>query len=196
MKSDSVLPVLFLTFFCILLPLAPALAEKDALINPVIRAGQRAIEVEDARPALIWVRAEDEDEIRQVFTDTMNARKAGTDARRIAEMYFLETLVRIHLRAESRPYTGMEEMGPPSRVVLAADEALDKDSLKDFSGSITEAVSTGIRERFDKVMSKKKYMDNSVEAGREYAAAYVDYIRYLEALDSVVTSNSGTDQKI
>ena len=156
MKSDSVLPVLFLTFFCILLPLAPALAEKDALINPVIRAGQRAIEVEDARPALIWVRAEDEDEIRQVFTDTMNARKAGTDARRIAEMYFLETLVRIHLRAESRPYTGMEEMGPPSRVVLAADEALDKDSLKDFSGSITEAVSTGIRERFDKVMSKKK----------------------------------------
>ena len=195
MKSDSVLPVLFLTFFCILLPLAPALAEKDALINPVIRAGQRAIEVEDARPALIWVRAEDEDEIRQVFTDTMNARKAGTDARKMAEVYFLETLVRIHLRAEGRPYTGMEGTEPPSQIVLAADEALDKDSLKELSGQITEAVATGIRERFDKVMSKKKYMDNSVEAGREYGAAYVDYIRYLEAVDSSVTPNADTPKK-
>ena len=38
-------------------------------------------------------------------------------------------------------------------------------------------------------------MDNSVEAGREYGAAYVDYIRYLEAVDSSVTPNADTPKK-
>jgi len=185
--------VLLFTLFCILLPLVPASAEKDSLIAPVIRAGHRAIEIDDVRPALIWVKEEDEDEIRQAFSDTMTVRKAGMDARQMAEMYFLETLVRVHLRAEGRPYAGIEETQPASQIVLAADEALDKDSLKELSGQITEAVSTGIRERFDKVMSKKKYMDNSVEAGREYGAAYVDYIRYLEAIDSSVRPNADTN---
>ncbi|MDP2905521.1 MAG: DUF6448 family protein [Candidatus Omnitrophota bacterium] len=184
---------LLLMVFCVLLPLVPASAEKDSLVGPVVKAGQRAIEIDDVRPALVWARAEDEDEIRQAFTETMTVRKAGTDARRMAEIYFLETLVRLHLRAEGRPYAGMEETGPPSRIVLAADEALDKGSLKELSGQITEAVSTGIRERFDKAMSKKKYMDNSVEAGRDYAAAYVDYIRYLEAIDSSVGPFTDTD---
>ena len=47
---------------------------------------------------------------------------------------------------------------------------------------ITEAASKGIRERFTKAKEAKKHSDQSIEAGREFVEAYVQFTHYVERL--------------
>lgn len=179
-------------FFLPQLLMAPCFAasREEALKGPVIKAGQRALETGDARPALIWVRSEDEDQIRQAFTDTMSARKSGMDARRVAETYFLETLVRLHVRSQGRPYNGINDIQPENQVVLAADAALESGSEKALCAEMGQIVSNGITRRFNDTLIKRNHMENSVEAGREYVSAYLDYVRYLEAVSAAASGGS------
>lgn len=167
-------------FFCVLFPLAPASADKYSLIGPVIKSGQRALEIGDVRPALVWVSEKDEDEIKEVFAQTKEVRKLGIEARLFADRYFLETLVRIHRRAQGLAFTGMKDIEEPREIILAADEALENGSVKALAGEIADLVSSEIEKRFDAVLVKAKHSDGSAEAGRDYAAAYIDYIRYME----------------
>ena len=53
----------------------------------------------------------------------------------------------------------------------------------------------GIKKHFDEMMEKKKNMNKSVEAGREYVAAYVTFIHYVERLylDAVSTVEHGSE---
>lgn len=47
---------------------------------------------------------------------------------------------------------------------------------------VTDAVSGGIRQRYEKVVAALKHKDDSVQQGREYVAAYVEYTHYVERL--------------
>jgi hypothetical protein len=67
-----------------------------------------ALEKGDVTPLLKWVKADDENEIRTAIQKTLAVRAKGPEAKELADMYFFETLVRIHRAVEGAPYTGFE----------------------------------------------------------------------------------------
>jgi len=97
-------------------------------------------------------------------------------------MYFLETLVRLHRAGEGEPYTGLKPAGVVEPAVVEADKALESGSVENLVKLITDAASKGIRERFTKAKEAKKHADYSVEAGREFVEAYVQFTHYVERL--------------
>jgi hypothetical protein len=75
-------------------------AHCDTLDGPVMITAKKAIEKGDVTPVLKWVKKEHETEIRELFKKTLAARAKGAKAKELADMYFLETLVRLHRTGE------------------------------------------------------------------------------------------------
>jgi hypothetical protein len=129
-------------------------------------------------PVLKWVRQEDEQIIREVFTKTLLVRQKGKDARELADMYFFETLVRIHRAGEGEPYTGLKPADSPlAPGIEAADEALESSDVKQLMLKLHKTLESGIHTRFGKATEYRKREDQDVESGRVFVAAYVDFIR-------------------
>jgi hypothetical protein len=115
-------------------------------------------------------------------SEDSHGQKKGKEAQELADRHFLETLVRLHRAGEGEPYTGLKPAGVVEPAVVEADKALGSGSVDDLVKLVTEAASKGIRERFSKAKEAKKHADHSVEAGREFVAAYVQFTHYVERL--------------
>jgi hypothetical protein len=151
--------------------------------GPVVKAAQEALAKSDVNLVLIWVRKNDEAEIRRAFDQTINVRRLGPQARELADMYFFETLVRIHRAGEGAPYTGLKpagrDLGP---AIPAADQALKSGDIAPLTNLLVETMRTGILDRHKKAMAAKSFNVQDVAAGREYVEAYVTYIHYVEGM--------------
>lgn len=160
-----------------------ASAHCDTLDGPVVMAAKMALEKGDVTPVLKWVKSEYEGEILEVFNKTLSVRRKGREAKELADMYFFETLVRLHRASEGAPYEGLKpagtDLGP---AVQGADSALESGSVDSVVKLVNDAVTTGIHERFNHAIEKKKHADESVEAGREFVEAYVEFVHYVEQL--------------
>lgn len=160
-----------------------ARAHCDTLNGPVVKDARIALEKGDVTPVLKWVKKEHEGEIRTALEKTLAVRTKGPEAKQLADSYFFETLVRIHRAGEGAPYTGLKPEGAEvDPAVAEADEALGTGSVDRLVSLIKDQVDRGIRERFARAAEKKKYASASVEAGREYVEAYVEFIHYAERL--------------
>lgn len=153
----------------------------DTLDGPVISTAKLALEKRDVTPVFKWVKKEHEAEIREAFEKTLSVRKMNVEAKELADMYFFETLVRLHRAGEGASYTGLSAE-PVEPIIAAADQALEKGSVDHLIKHVTEAVASGIRKRFATTVGKKKHADDSVAAGREFVEAYVDFTHYVERL--------------
>jgi hypothetical protein len=157
--------------------------------GPVVTAAKQALEKGDVTPVLKWVKKDQETVIREAFKKTLAVRTKGADAQELADMYFFETLVRIHRAGEGAPYTGLEPAGTNAGpAVSGSDKALDGDSVDGLVKMVTDAVAAGIRERFAKASETKKHANESVEAGREFVEAYVQFVHYVERLYTDATT--------
>jgi hypothetical protein len=160
-----------------------AQAHCDTLDGPVVSAARTALTESNVNLVLIWVQKQDEAEIKQAFEKTLAVRKLNAEARNFADMYFFETLVRIHRAGEGAPYSGLKpsgrDLGP---AIPAADQAIKDGKLEPVAKILTEAVRGGLHQRFEKVVSRKNYAKNDVHAGREYIKAYVEYVHYVEGV--------------
>jgi len=158
-------------------------AHCDTLDGPVVMAARAALEKKDVTPVLRWVKKEDEKEIREAFQRTLAVREKGPEAKELADMYFFETLVRIHRAGEGAPYAGLKpagsDLGP---AVAGADKALETGSADALMKLVTAAVADGIHERFTHAAEKKKDADKSIAAGREFVEAYVVFVHYVEGV--------------
>lgn len=161
----------------------PVFAHCDTLDGPVVLDAKAALEKGDVTPVLKWVKKDDEKEIREVFSHTLAVRKLNPEARELSDHYFFETLVRVHRAGEGAPFTGLKSAGAELNLaVRAADAALDSGSIDATVKLVIDEVAKGIRARFAKVREARKHMNDSVEAGREYVEAYVEYVHYVEGL--------------
>jgi hypothetical protein len=152
----------------------PSFAHCDGYDGPVIKAAQKALETGDLNPVLIWVKPQDEDEIKAAFEETLAVRKLGPQAQAFADRYFFETLVRTHRAGENAPYTGLKPAGRDlGEAIPAADKALETGSDEALSELLTDKVREGLRSHFKEVVEKKKFAPDDVAAGREYVEAYV-----------------------
>ncbi len=83
----------------------------DGMEGPVVKAAPKALEAGNVNLVLIWVQEKDEGEARSAFEKTLAVRKLGLEAKALADMYFFETVVRIHRAGEGAPYTGLKPAG-------------------------------------------------------------------------------------
>ena len=151
--------------------------------RPVVKAAQNALEAGDVNLVLIWVQEKDEAEIREDFNKTLEVRKLSPEAKQLADMYFFETLMRIHRAGEGAPYTGLKAAGLELEpAILASDKALDSNSSDELIELPTDAVQNGTSEGFEKAIAKKSFSSDDVRAGREYVEAYVTFIHYVERI--------------
>ena len=161
----------------------PMFAHCDTMTGPVVKAAQKALESGNVNLVLIWVQKKDEAEIKQAFTKTLAIRKLSPEAKQLADLYFFETLVRIHRAGEGAPYTGLKPaVVEPEPGIAAADKAIEIGSGEALVKNLTETMHHGIHEHFLEVMAKKNFKPDDVEAGREYVKAYVVFIHYVERL--------------
>ncbi len=185
MKTKRI-PIFIITAtLCALIILLPSstFAHCDGLDGPVVIAAQKALGSGDVNPVLIWVQKKDEDAIKDAFQKTLAVRKLDPKAKDLADRYFFETLVRMHRAGEGAPYTGLKpagrDLGP---AVPAGDRALEDGKLQPLAKILMQAIEKGLHEQFEQANERKKFKADDVEAGREYVAAYVTYIHYVERL--------------
>jgi hypothetical protein len=172
-----------------LLALAPhaARAHCDTMDGPVVVDAQAALAKGDVTRVLKWIHDDQEDAIRAAFTKTLKVRTQGEDARELADLWFFETVVRLHRAGEGAPYTGLKPAGTPvPEPIVRADRALQKNNLDNLAERVGQHAAAGVRERFQRAAETKKHMNDSVEAGREYVKAYVTYIHYVENLHNAI----------
>jgi hypothetical protein len=160
-----------------------AAAHCDTLDGPVVVDAKKALEKKEITPVLKWVGKNEEAEVRAAFKQTLAVRQKGGEAKELADQYFFETLVRLHRLGEGAPYTGLKPAGTDmDPAVKGADLALETGAADKLLKMLTDEVAAGLRERFGAVLEKKKHAKDSVEAGRQYVAAYVDFVHYVERL--------------
>jgi hypothetical protein len=114
----------------------------------------------------------------------------GKEARELADRYFFETLVRVHRAGEGEPYTGLKSAGTVEPAIAAADKALQIASVDALADKISNAVREGIKKRFDAALQRKKHADDSVEAGRNFVEAYVQYVNFIESIHNMVAKGA------
>ncbi len=172
-----------------------ARAHCDTMDGPVVKAAVRALESKDVTPVLKWVSAESESEIKTAFKQALAVRTLGTEARELADRYFFETLVRVHRAGEGAPYTGLKPAGTSVEPIIAgADKALEKGSVNEVVQLVNAEMTAGISKRFQEVQEKAQHASHSVAAGREYVAAYVEFVHYVEALQKAAAGNQSHHQ--
>jgi hypothetical protein len=166
---------------------APARAHCDSLDGPVVASAREALAAGDVALVLRWVRPDDESEIRAAFERTLRVRAVSAEARDMADLWFFETLVRVHRAGEGAPYTGLKPDGwQPPALITAADESLVSGDVDALATRVSEHVARALRERHTRAMALKDFAPADVEAGRRYVEAYVAYTHYLEALHGIL----------
>jgi hypothetical protein len=162
----------------------------------VVAAARKALDSGNVNLVLIWVQKKDEAEIRNHFQKTVAVRKAGAQAKELADMYFFETLVRLHRAGEGAGYTGLKPAGKVEPPIAAADKALESGKLDGVVKLISERMHAGLERQFKEVTAKKNYKPDDIAAGRAFASAYVEYTHYVERLyDAGETLAPGRVQK-
>jgi hypothetical protein len=165
----------------------PAAAHCDSMDGPVVNAAREALEHRTVEPVLKWVRSEDEAEIRSAFERTLEVRGQGDAARELADRWFFETLVRVHRAGEGAPYTGLKPAGYEAPAgIEAADRALETGSASELTAWLAGHASAALQQRYDRVMELREHAGESVEAGRRYVHAYVEYVHFVERLDELI----------
>lgn len=156
-------------------------AHCDTKDGPVVAAAIKAIKENNINYALIWVKPAYETEIKEAFESTMKVRVLSTEAEKLADNYFFETLVRLHRSGEGMSYTGVKPVGTPiDKKILAADKSIALGSLSPLNNLVPKNKFTELKKRFEKLMSLKNYDINNVPAGRKYVEAYVQFFHFAE----------------
>ena len=163
-----------------------ARAHCDSLDGPVVLAAKAALESGSPAPVLAWVQPGDEAEIKEAFQKAREVRKLGGKAADLAETWFFETLVRVHRAGEGAPYTGLKPAGSAEEIVKELDSSIIKGDISELAGMIGSHAEHSITEKFAALLPLKKEADKSVEKGRTYVAAYVEFMHYVENVKNAV----------
>ena len=172
-------------------------AHCDTMDGPVVADARKALADRDVTPVLKWIAKERESEIRGTFDQVLAVRQLSPQAQQLADQMFFETLVRIHRAGEGVGFTGLKPSGTPIEPVIGkGDQALESGNVEELAREVSEKVAVAIRERFEAARLAKTRAGESVEAGREYVEAYVQFLHFVERLDAdagASTGNHGTE---
>lgn len=144
----------------------------DSMDGPVVLAAKRALEAHDPTLALAYVKAKGEPEVLEAFQRTIAAHNGNRAANDLADLYFFETVVRVHRVGEGAPYTGLKPAGLGfGPVVPVAERAIETGSPDELIHVLTDKVRHEVLERFGQAMTLKAHADDGVAAARAYVEA-------------------------
>lgn len=158
-------------------------AHCDSIDGPVVNAARRALKTENVNFVLIWVKPEDEEEIRRALKRARDKwKKAKTDREREeADMEFFETLVKVHREGEGAGYEGIKPAGSVGKEIALADRAVEKGNLDEVLKAIPLSESREIvMHLFKELKEKSDYNIDDLNAGREFVESYAQFIHGTE----------------
>lgn len=157
-----------------------ASAHCDTEDGPAVADGRLALETGDPSPALAWVHAEGDAEVREVFGLAQRVRALGGEARLVADRLFLETLVRVHRAGEGAGFEGIKPAGEIDPVVAAADRSIEVGEIEPLADLVPPERLPELEARLARALALKDHDVKDVEAGRRWVAAYVSFVKYAE----------------
>jgi len=149
----------------------------DSMDGPVVKAAKRALAAENVNLVLPYVPKESEHEVEGTFERVVRARKEGPAAREMANLYFYETVVRLHRAGEGAAYTGLKPAGlAECSFVPVAEAAIESGSPGVLLKLLTEAVQADVKRRFDRVIELKAHDPTDVVAARACVQAMLGFV--------------------
>lgn len=168
-----------------------AAAHCDTLDGPVIQDAHKALETKDITPVLKWVKANDEKVVKAAFQEALAAKEVNAET---AHNKFFATLVKIHRAGEGAPFTGLKPAGAVEPAVAEADKALIGGSADALVKLVTDDIAAGIKKRYERTATAYKHKDESVDQGREFVEAYVEFTHYVEKIHLDATGKGAHDE--
>jgi hypothetical protein len=151
--------------------------------GPVVTAARRALEKEDVNLILPYVHENDADEAKSAFDKVLLARKTHPSAREVSDLYFFETVVRLHRAGEGAAYTGLKpaglDVGP---IIPVAENAIKSGSPDALIKVWTDTLRQQLRHRFEHMKRLGNYPPDNVALAREYVEAMLGLQVYSHKL--------------
>lgn len=155
----------------------------DSLDGPVVVAARRALEAGNVELVLPFVPAEGDAEIRAAFGRVLPIRKSGPEAWETAQLWFFETVVRIHRAGEGAPYTGLKPAGlSVGPVIPLAERAIETGSSEQLADFLSNVLRDQLKHRLDAVHELGTHRTQSLEDERRYVQAMLGLQVYTHHL--------------
>lgn len=125
----------------------------DSLDGPVVSAAKAALTDVNVELVLPFVPESAEDEVREAFERTRAAQaEGGHYTHEVADLYFFDTVVRLHRAGEGAPFTGLKpaglDVGP---VIPLAEHAIEKRSIGDLHAFLSAELLHQLQTRVDRI---------------------------------------------
>ncbi|HEY0650512.1 DUF6448 family protein [Phenylobacterium sp.] len=179
--------------------LAPmnARAHCDTLDGPVAMAAQRALEAGNVNLVLPYAPATAEAEIRAAFDKSRRVRGLGAEARTIADLSFVETVVRLHRVGEGVSYTGLRPAGlDAGPAIPAAEAAVASGDLAKLKAVLQAQVEHALSERLAHVRETQEAPAEArtpaeVAQVRERVRAELAFVTFAEGIRQAALGAAG-----
>lgn len=145
----------------------------DTMNGPVVKAAKRALQANDVSGILAYVPKQSEKEVIGTFERAAQVMKeGGAEAREVADLYFFETVVRVHRAGEGAAYTGLKPTGlDEGPVIPVAEKAIETDSPDALIDLLCGYVREEVTQRFHHMQHLKEHAGEGVDADRAYVSA-------------------------
>lgn len=186
----SIFTLSLIAFFSIL-SMQPASAHCDSFDGPALKNAEKALETNNVDLILKWINADMEDEVVPLFHKTYSLRNGDKEIYEIVKKHFYETFVRLHREMEGATFTGLKPAGSVAPITMMSDKALETGDFDSLLKALNNHINGVLQEKFDNTEALYKVKDNSVEEGRKYVEAYVDYTHSVEAVHDILLGGGG-----
>ena len=185
-KSVKALFVLSLIALFSMVSIQPASAHCDSFDGPALIDAAKALETNNVELIRKWVRAEDEAIVVPLFHKTYSLKDGDAGIYEIVKTHFYETFVRLHREMEGATFTGLKPAGTTAQITVMSDKALESGDFNSLLAALNKHVNGQLTEKYEKTAALYKVKDRSVEDGRAYVEAYVDYTHAVEAVHDIL----------
>jgi hypothetical protein len=111
-------------------------------------------------------------EVTGAFKKVLPLRRDGAGMKELAELFFFETVVRLHRAGEGAPYTGLKpaglDVGP---VIPLAEKAIETGHPDELISGLRDIIKAEALKRFERLQHLREHAGQGVEAEREYVEA-------------------------
>ena len=166
-----------------------ASAHCDSYDGPALVDAEKALLTNNVDLILKWIDVDMEDEVVPLFHKTYSLKNGDKEIYEIVKKHFFETFIRLHREMEGAPFTGLKPAGTTAHITVMSDKALETGDFKNLLKVLNNHINSQLQEKYDKTKALYKVKDNSVEEGRAYVEAYVDYTHSLEAVHDILSGD-------
>lgn len=166
----------------------------DTMDGPVVTAARKALEANDIALILPYIPASSEPEVQTAFTKVQKVRPTSPAAREVADLYFFETVVRLHRAGEGAPYTGLKPAGlDEGPVIPVAEQAIRTGSPDSLIAMLNDALTHQIKHRFAHLMELQDHDPHDIAKARSHVTAMLGLQVYSHGLYTAMQGHSHHD---